>query len=163
ASAGLRRCPLGAASGGGTDVAIDPARTAALLGFAEPVAHAGYAVASRDAAIRLLSAGTLAALTLSRLATELQLWSTPGFGVIHFRDGLVGSSSAMPQKRNPFLLEHIKGGAGVLAGAWATAVTNTKNTPFGNSVEVSTEGVGAVWPALERLADVVELAISVLA
>lgn len=163
AADGLRRCPLGAASGVGTDIAIDPGRTAALLGFAEPMGHAGYAVASRDTAIRLLSASVLATVTLSRLAADLQLWSTQEYGLIDFPDSLVGSSSAMPQKRNPFLLEHIKGGAGALIGAFTAATANAKGVPFGNSVEVSTESVAAVWPGLDRLAEVVELATSVLA
>jgi argininosuccinate lyase len=69
----------------------------------------------------------------------------------------------MPQKRNPFLLEHIKGGAGALIGAWTAAVANIKNVPFGNSVEVSTEAVAAVWPAIDRFTDMTELAISVVA
>lgn len=160
---GLGRCPLGAASGGGTDVAIDPARTAALLGFDGPVSHAGYAVASRDTAVRVLSACVLAGLTLSRLATDLQLWSTREFGLVDFPDSLVGSSSAMPQKRNPFLLEHIKGGAGALIGAWTAAVANIKNVPFGNSVEVTTEAVDPVWSGIDRFTDLTELAISVVA
>jgi argininosuccinate lyase len=163
AGAGLGECPLGAAGGAGTDVRIDPARTAALLGFAQPVGHAGYAIASRDTLLRVLSGGVLAGLTLSRLAADLQLWSTPEFGMVEFPDSLVGSSSAMPQKRNPFLLEHIKGGAGALIGAWTAAVATMKNTPFGNSVEVTTEGVAPVWPAMDRLRDVVRLSISVVA
>ena len=163
ACAGLSQGPLGAASGAGTDVAIDPARTAGLLGFAEPVPHAGYAIASRDTLVRLLSAGVMAGVTLSRLATDLQLWSTQEFDFIRFPDSLVGSSSAMPQKRNPFLLEHIKGGSGALIGAWTAAVSNMKNTPFGNSVETSTEGVAPIWPGLDRLDDVTRLATCVVA
>jgi argininosuccinate lyase len=163
AAAGLRQCPLGAAGGAGTDVRIDPARTAELLGFAGPVEHAGYAIASRDTLVRVLSAAVLAGLTLSRLATDLQLWSTAEFGMVEFPDSLVGSSSAMPQKRNPFLLEHIKGGAGALIGAWTAAVATMKNTPFGNSIEVSTEAVAPIWPAMDRLADLVQLSISVVA
>lgn len=163
ACAGLRECPLGAASGAGTDVPLDPARTAGLLGFTEPVHHAGYSIASRDAMVRLMSAGVLTGLTLSRLATDLQLWSTQEFGLIRFPDRLVGASSAMPQKRNPFLLEHIKGGAGALIGALTSMLANIKNTPFGNSVEVSTEGTAPVWAAMKRLDDVVQLAMCVVA
>lgn len=161
--AGLWECPLGAASGAGTDVPIDPARTARLLGFTEPVRHAGYSVASRDVMVRLMSAGTLAGLTLSRLATDLQLWSTLEFGLLQFPDSLVGASSAMPQKRNPFLLEHIKGGAGALIGSLMSMLANLKNTPFGNSIEVSTEGIGPIWSALERLDAIVQLATCVVA
>jgi argininosuccinate lyase len=163
AAAGLALCPLGAAGGAGTDVPIDPARTARLLGFTEPVGHAGYAVASRDCLVRVLSSAVLAGLTLSRLATDLQLWSMPALDLIEFPDRLVGSSSAMPQKRNPFLLEHIKGGAGALIGAWTAAVSTMKGTPFGNSVEVSTEGVAPIWPAMDRLRDMVALSVSVVA
>lgn len=160
---GLRECPLGAAGGAGTDVRVDPARTADLLGFTEPVRHAGYAIASRDTTLRILSAAVLTGLTLSRLATDLQLWSTPEFDLVEFPDQLVGISSAMPQKRNPFLLEHIKGAAGGLIGAWTAAAATTKNTPFGNSVEVSTDSVTPGWAGLDTVADQVQLAISVLA
>lgn len=160
---GLLECPLGAAAGTGTDVAIDPARTADLLGFATPVAHAAYAVASRDTAARVLSAAALAGVTLSRLSIDLQLWSTQEFDLVWFPDSLVGSSSVMPQKRNPFLLEHIRGGAGALVGAFTTAVTTMKCVPFGNSVEVGTEAVAPVLPGVDRLTDIVELAISTVA
>lgn len=159
----LARCPLGAAGGGGTDMPIDPARTAALLGFAAPVEHAGDAIASRDELLRLLCAAALTGVTLSRLATDLQLWSTPEYDLVEFGDELVGSSSAMPQKRNPFLLEHIKGGAGTLIGASTAALSTMKNTPFGNSVEATTEAVGPVWSGLSTLDDLVQLAISVVA
>lgn len=162
AAQSVRRCPLGAAAGAGTDVPVDPAHTARLLGFDEPVEHAAYSVASRDGLVRLLSAGVLAGLTLSRLAADLQLWSTPEFGLVDFPDSLVGSSSAMPQKRNPFLLEHVKGGAGALIGAWTAAVSTVRAVPFGNSVEVTTEAVAPVWPALRRLVDMLGLTLSVV-
>ncbi|TDP89880.1 lyase family protein [Labedaea rhizosphaerae] len=158
----IRRCPLGAAAGAGTDVALDPARTARLLGFDLPVEHAAHAVAARDGLLRLLAAAAHAGLTLSRLAADLQLWSTPEFGLISFPDNLVGSSSAMPQKRNPFLLEHIKGGAGALIGAWTAAASTTRAVPFGNSVEATTETVAPVWPALHQLRDVIGLTLSVV-
>jgi argininosuccinate lyase len=163
AAVGLRQCPLGAAGGAGTDVAVDPAHTASLLGFTAPVEHAAYAIASRDTLVRILSSAVLAGVTLSRLATDLQQWSTPDADLVWFPDELVGSSSAMPQKRNPFLLEHLKGGAGALIGAWTAAVSTMKATPFGNSVEVSTDGVAHVWPAMDQLRDLTELAIAVVA
>ncbi|HEY3751136.1 MAG TPA: argininosuccinate lyase [Pseudonocardiaceae bacterium] len=162
AAQSLRRCPLGAAAGAGTDIRVDPAHTARLLGFDESLTHAGYAVASRDGLVRLVSAGVLAGITLSRLAADLQLWSTPEFGLVEFPDSLVGTSSAMPQKRNPFLLEHVKGGAGALIGAWTAMVSTMRAVPFGNSVEVTTEAVAPVWPALCQLTDMLGLMLSVV-
>ena len=79
-------------------------------------------MASRDVALRLLARGAAAlTVTLSRLATDLQLWSTAEFGFMRFPDRLVGGSSAMPQKRNAFLLEHLKAKPGQAIGAWTAA------------------------------------------
>ncbi|WP_406207889.1 argininosuccinate lyase [Kitasatospora sp. NBC_01560] len=145
------RCPMGAGAAAGTDLPIDPARTAALLGFAGPPRHALDAVASRDGALHALAAAAGAALTISRLGTDLQLWSSAEFGFVAFPDRLVGGSSAMPQKRNAFLLEHVKAKAGTAIGAWTAAATMTRSTPFTNSIEVGTEAVAAVRPGLEAV------------
>jgi argininosuccinate lyase len=148
ASAGLRRCPLGAGAVAGTDLPIDPARTARLLGFSASSRHAIDAVASRDVALRLLAAAAGLAGTLSRLAADLQLWSTAEFGFLRFPDRLVGGSSAMPQKRNAFLLEHIRAKPAVAIGAWAGAAAAMSATPFTNSIEVGTEAIAMIWPGL---------------
>ncbi len=157
AAAGLAVCPLGASAVAGTDLPIDPARTARLLGFTGTTAHALDAVASRDAHLRLLGAAAGLAITLSRLATDLQLWSTAEFGFIGFPDRLVGGSSAMPQKRNAFLLEHVKAKAGQALGAWAAAASTMASTPFTNSIEVGTEAVERMWPGLRAAEDSVLL------
>ena len=155
---GLDRSPLGAGAVAGTNLPIRPARTAKLLGFEEPPAHAIDAVASRDVPLRVLAAAAGAALTIGRLGTDLQLWSTVEFDFVRFPEHLVGGSSAMPQKRNAFLLEHIKAAAGLAIGAWTAAATTVKSTPFTNSIEVGTEAVAAVWPGLRAVADATLLA-----
>jgi argininosuccinate lyase len=154
----LRRCPLGASAVAGTDLPIRPERTAALLGFAEPPLHATDAVAARDIVLRALATAASAGITLSRLATDLQLWSTQEFGFIAFPDRLVGGSSAMPQKRNAFLLEHVKAKAATAVGAWTAAASAMRSTPFTNSIEVGTVAVDAAWPGLAAVLDAVLLA-----
>src|SRR6185437_10022308 len=104
--------------------------------------------ASRDVALRLLAAAAGLAGTLSRLAADLQLWSTAEFGFLRFPDRLVGGSSAMPQKRNAFLLEHVRAKPAAAIGAWAGAASAMSATPFTNSIEVGTEAVGLIWPGL---------------
>jgi argininosuccinate lyase len=148
AAAGLRLCPLGAGAVAGTDLPICPARAAELLGFTDSYRHATDAVASRDVALRLLAAVAGVAVTLSRLAADLQLWSTAEFGFLRFPDRLVGGSSAMPQKRNVFLLEHIRAKPAVAIGAWAGAAAAMSATPFTNSIEVGTEAIAMIWPGL---------------
>jgi argininosuccinate lyase len=162
AAAGLDTCPMGAGAVSGSDLPIEPARVARLLGFDTPPVHAMDTVASRDTALRILGAVAGLSLTLSRLATDLQLWSTAEFALLSFPDRLVGGSSAMPQKRNAFLLEHVKAKAGVAVGAWTAAAAATKSTPFTNTIEVSTEAVAAVWPGLDAVRDSVQLAQSLV-
>jgi argininosuccinate lyase len=162
ATTGLGVCPLGAAAAAGTDLPIDASYTAQLLGFTSAAEHALDAVASRDVALRVLAAVTGLAVTLSRLATDLQLWSTAEFGFIAFPDRLVGGSSAMPQKRNAFLLEHVKAKPGLALGAFAAAASMMAAAPFTNSIEVGTEAVAAIWPGLRGVSDSVALCQAVV-
>jgi argininosuccinate lyase len=157
AGSDLNRCPLGAGAVGGTSLAIDSARTASLLGFDQPVVHSIDAVASRDVVLRLLASAAILGISFSRLATDLLLWSTAEFGFLEFPDQLVGSSSMMPQKRNPFLLEHVQGRSASALGAFMTAATAMHAKPFTNSVAVGTEATEPVWAALRKMAEAATL------
>jgi len=163
AGSGLQLCPLGAGAVGGTSLPINAARTAALLGFENPVANSIDAVASRDLILRLLSAQTILGVTLSRLAGDLILWSTAEFGFLAFPDQLVGSSSMMPQKRNPFLLEHVQGRSTVALGAFVSAASAMHAKPFTNSIAVGTEAVSHIWKAFESITEAAVLARLVVA
>jgi argininosuccinate lyase len=144
-------------------LALDTARTATLLGFAAGPVHAVDAIASRDIVLDIIGIAANLAVTVSRLATDLQLWSTAELSYVEFPDWLVGSSSAMPQKRNAFLLEYLKARPGRVLGAWVAAVTATKSVPFTNSIEVGTEAMAPVGPALRTTQDVLALAALVVA
>ena len=87
------------------------------------------------------AAGLIGAL--SRLAADLQLWSSAEFGFVAFPDRLVGGSSAMPQKRNAFLLEHLKAKPGAGAGRMGGGGRHDRRAPFTNSIEVGTEAMTA--------------------
>ena len=159
----LARSPLGAGAAGGTSVAIDPARTAALLGFEHAADNSLDAVASRDAGLRVLASGAVAGVTLSRLATDLMFWTSSEVAWVTLPDELVGSSSMMPQKRNPFLLEHVKGRAAAPLGAFVAATTSAHATPFTNAIAVGTEATSHVWAAIDRLREACTLARLVVA
>ncbi|MGH3157784.1 MAG: lyase family protein, partial [Streptosporangiaceae bacterium] len=128
-----------------------------LLGYPAASQHALDAVASRDVPLRLLAAAASLAIVISRLAADLQLWSTAEFGFVAFPDRLVGGSSAMPQKRNAFLLEHLRAKPGQSLGGWAAAASMMAATPFTNSIEVGTEAMAAIWPGLSAAEDAVSL------
>ncbi|HEY3238727.1 MAG TPA: lyase family protein, partial [Acidimicrobiia bacterium] len=155
--------PLGAGAGGGTAVPIDPARTAELLGFSVPVRHSLDAVASREPALRLLAALAVAGVALSRVAADLLTWTTAEFGFLWLPDELVGSSSALPQKRNPFLLEHVKGKSAAPLGSLVAATGALHAAPFANSVAVGGEGAPHLFPALDAISDAAALLALVIA
>lgn len=157
-SVSLSRSPLGAGSVGGTTLPIDQERTASLLGFDSVTPNSVEAIASRDIITWLLAGATILGVTLSRLATDLLLWTTTEFGFITLLDNLVGSSSMMPQKRNPFVLEHIQGRSSSPLGGFTAAVTAMHSTPFSNSIAVGTEAVGHVWKSLQHITEATTLA-----
>ncbi|ESZ71159.1 lyase family protein [Mesorhizobium sp. L103C105A0] len=147
----IRNCPLGAGAGGGTSVPIDPTKTANLLGFEMPPFNSLDAVASRDHHLQALSLFAGVSILLSRVAQDLQVWTTREFALIDVPDDLAGGSSMLPQKRNPFLLEHIKGSASTVIGAYVSATTATCKAPFSNSIEVSNYGCTSLGLAEEAL------------
>lgn len=159
----LQVCPLGAGAGGGTTLPIDSSRTASLLGFDSSAANSLDAVASRDPVLRLLASATLMGVTISRLATDLLTWLSQEYGFLVLPDRLVGSSSMMPQKRNPFLLEIVQGRTATPLGAFVTAVSAAQKTPFTNSIVVGTEAVRPVWQALQSITDATTLTRLVVA
>jgi argininosuccinate lyase len=112
------RCPLGTAAGFGVPVlAIDREGTAAELGFAEVLANPMYAQLSRGRVeALLLAACSQVMLGLSRLASDLLLFSTREFGLVALPPSLCTGSSLMPQKRNPDVLELVRARFHVVAG-----------------------------------------------
>lgn len=137
--AAIEECPLGAGAGGGSSDVFDTAKLAALLGFRRPCPNSLDAVASRDFVGWLLAEAAQLATLLSRMAFDLQLWCSDEFAVIRLPDHLSGSSSALPQKRNPFLLEHIQGRAAHVAQAFGEQQAASIGRPFSNSIATSTE------------------------
>jgi argininosuccinate lyase len=156
------RCPLGAGAIGGTSIPIDTLLTADLLGFSKPVRNSIDAVSSRDFVLRLLGEITILGTLLSRLATDLQLWTTTEFAFLSLPDALVGSSSMMPQKRNPYLLEHIQGQSARLQGWLVGATTAMHAKPFSNNISANYEATLGLWDALETCRQSVTLARLVL-
>jgi len=153
----LNESPLGVCAGGGTSIPINPERTARLLGFSTTCRSAIDGVASRDLAVRFVATAAICGMNISRIAQDLQLWSTREFDFIELPDGLVGGSSNMPQKRNPYLLEVIKGRAIAPSGRLTTMLSGMSGVPFGNSVEVGTEALSGLTDALTQVRDAASL------
>ena len=108
--------PLGAGALAGVNYPLDREQVAAELGFARVTPNAMDAVSARDAAFAYLAIVTNCALTLSRLAEEIVLWSSQEFHLAALPESWTSGSSIMPQKRNPDGAELVRAkAAGFLA------------------------------------------------
>ena len=113
---------LGGAAQAGTSWPIDRARTAELLGHAGIVANANDAGEfARDHLEECVAMLAIMMSNVGRMATDLYVWSSWEFSLLEIDDGLAGTSSIMPQKKNPHALERIKALAGQSTG-WLVSV-----------------------------------------
>ncbi len=154
ARARMNECPLGAAALAGSPFPIDREMTAKALGFDRPTANSLDSVSSRDFALEALSAATICATHLSRLAEEIVLWMTPQFGFIRLSDAFTTGSSIMPQKKNPDAAELIRAKVGRILGSLTTLTVVMKGLPLAYSKDMQEDKV----PTFEAF-DALELAL----
>ncbi|QEO16519.1 argininosuccinate lyase [Acetobacter vaccinii] len=126
----LNECPLGSAALAGTSFPIDRAMTAQTLGFDRPTANSLDAVSDRDFALEYLSALSIMAMHLSRLAEEIVIWCSSPFSFIRLSDAFTTGSSIMPQKRNPDAAELIRAKTGRITGSLVGLLTVMKGLPL---------------------------------
>ena len=146
----VNELPLGAAALAGTSFPIDRAMTAAELGFARPMANSLDAVSSRDFALETMAAAAICASHLSRLAEEIVIWFSAGFGFIALSDRFTTGSSIMPQKRNPDAAELIRAKAGRISGAFVSLLMVMKGLPLAYSKDMQ-EDKEAAFLAIDAL------------
>lgn len=122
--------PLGAAALAGTPHAIDPHRSAQLLGLERVYPNSMHAVADRDYVLEAAFACSMVMLHLSRFATEVILWTTAEFGFARLDDSVAKGSSIMPQKRNPEPAELLRGKTGRVVGDLMALAMVVKGLPL---------------------------------
>ncbi len=126
----LNLSPLGCAAMAGSGLPIDRQQTAQALGFAGLTANSMDTSGDRDYAIEFLSVCTMIHLHLSRLSEELVLWSTQEFDFVLLPDRFCTGSSIMPQKKNPDIVELMRGKTGRVVGSLVTLITIMKGLPL---------------------------------
>ena len=100
------------------------------VGNVRPVVNSLDAVSDRDFVIEIISALSILAMHLSRLSEDLIIWATKEFDFIEIDDAYCTGSSLMPQKKNPDVLELIRGYAGRLYGNLVSVLTMMKGLPL---------------------------------
>jgi len=122
--------PLGAGALAGSSLPLDPAATAADLGFASAFENSLDAVSDRDFVAEALFDLALLGVHLSRMGEEIVLWSSAEFGFLRLADAWSTGSSMLPQKKNPDIAELARGKAGRLIGHLTGLLVTLKGLPL---------------------------------
>ena len=126
----LNESPLGVAALTGTSFNIDRNYTAKKMGFSRPTNNSIDTVSDRDFVLDFLFSISVCSMHISRIAEELIIWNSDGFNLIHLSDKVVTGSSIMPQKKNPDLLEYLRGKTGSTFGNLFSMLTILKGLPL---------------------------------
>jgi argininosuccinate lyase len=126
----LNVCPLGSGAVAGATLPLDRAFMAEELDFAAPTANSIDATSDRDFVLELVHVLSLLSLHLSRWAEEMIIFSSQEFGFVQLPEPYSTGSSAMPQKKNPDLLELVRGKTGRVIGSATALMVALKGLPL---------------------------------
>src|SRR6266851_7685578 len=126
----LNVCPLGSGAVAGATLQLDREFMAETLGFDGPTSNSIDATSDRDFAIEFVNTLSLLSLHLSRWAEEMIVFSSQEYGFVSSPESYSTGSSAMPQKKNPDLLELVRGKAARVMGCATTLQTLVKGLPL---------------------------------
>ena len=123
-------CPLGSGAVAGATLTLDRRAMAKDLSFDDITANSIDATSDRDFVLEFVQALALVSLHLSRWGEEMILFSTPAYGFVELPEAYSTGSSAMPQKKNPDLLELVRGKSARVMGCAAALETTVKGLPL---------------------------------
>ena len=122
--------PLGCGALAGSTLPLDREFTRADMGFSRLTENSMDTVAHRDHFLDILYFAAVFGDHVSRLSEDLIIYFTTEFGWVKLPDSFCTGSSIMPQKKNPDVLELLRGKAGQLSGALVELLTMTKGIPL---------------------------------
>jgi len=126
----LNVCPLGSGAVAGATLSLDRSFMAETLSFDAPTANSIDATSDRDFVLEFVNTLSVLALHLSRWAEEMILFSSQAYGFLELPEAYSTGSSAMPQKKNPDLLELVRGKSGRILGNATALMVAVKGLPL---------------------------------
>jgi len=154
--------PLGSGALAGSTLPLDRKSTAKQLGFSDISYNSIDAVSDRDFCAEFIFDCALIATHLSRLAEDWIIYSSGEFGIVRIDDSFCTSSSMMPQKRNPDILELIRAKAAGVYGSLMAMLTILKGQPSGYNRDLQEDKVH-VFAASDVVSESLDVAKAVLA
>ncbi len=154
--------PLGAAALAGTSLPIDRFETARTLEFTDVAANSLDVSSDRDFLVEFGSALALIATHLSSWAEEWIVWFSTEFGFLKLPDAYTTGSSIMPQKRNPDVLELIRGKSARVIAATQQLFVLLKGLPMAYNRDLQEDKI-AMFDAVDTVTACLELAPAIVA
>ena len=152
----LDESPLGACAGSGTSFNIDRFHTSKKLGFKKPTRNSIDSVSDRDYVADSIYTCSIIMMHLSRFCEDLILWNSAEFNFIKIGDSFTTGSSIMPQKKNPDILELIRGKCSLVYGNLISILTNLKGLPLSYNRDLQEDKV-PLFSAFETSLDCVRI------
>lgn len=150
--------PLGACAFSGTGLNISRAYVAKELGFKDVTANSIDSVSDRDFIIEVLAGLSILSVHLSRMAEDLILWSTKEFSFIDIDFSFCTGSSIMPHKKNPDILELIRGSVGKIQGNLSSVLILMKGLPSSYNRDLQLDKP-ALFDAIDTVKNMLEVFI----
>ena len=150
-------CPLGAAALAGTSLPIDRQETAKLLGFDDVARNSLDISSDRDYLAEFVFDLSLIGTHLSTWAEEWILWFSTEFGILTLPEAFTTGSSIMPQKRNPDVLELIRGKSARVTASLSQILILLKGLPMAYNRDLQEDKL-AMFDALDTIVACLELA-----
>lgn len=155
-------CPLGAAALAGTSLPIDRHLTAELLDFDSVAANSLDVSSDRDYLTEFVFCLSLISAHLSTWCEEWIIWFTTEFGFLKLPDAYTTGSSIMPQKRNPDVLELIRGKAARVMASVPQLLILIKNLPMAYNRDLQEDKL-AMFDAYDTVKHCLELTPAIVA
>jgi len=157
----LNELPLGAAALAGTSLPTNRESVREKLGFDRIAANSLDVSSDRDFVLEFVFDLTTIALHLSGWAEEWILWSTVEFGFLALPDAFCTGSSIMPHKKNPDVLELIRGKTARVIGDLQRLLVLVKGLPLAYNRDLQEDKL-ALFDAFDTVNACVELAAAVI-
>lgn len=150
--------PLGSCAFSGTSLPIDRNYVKSQLGFKKITENSIDSVSDRDFIIEILAGLAILSVHLSRIAEDLILWSTREFNFIDIDFSFCTGSSIMPHKKNPDVLELIRGSVGKIHGDLSSVLILMKGLPLSYNRDLQLDKP-PLFDAIDTIKNILEIFI----
>ena len=154
--------PLGACAFSGTGLPINREMVRKELKFSVLTANSIDSVSDRDFILEVLSSITILSVHLSRIAEDLILWSTSEFNFIDIDFSFCTGSSIMPHKKNPDILELIRGSVGKIHGDLSSVMILMIGLPSSYNRDLQLDKP-PLFDAVDTISDILEIMVALFA